>query len=129
MAFQYQNVYKVRKHNQAADALSQQEEFTDSVEETIHTFVLSTIKHPIISAILIANRELPEMLQLHSQLQQNSLPATYSQKESIIFFRNKILVPNIDNLRVQILECYHSTLMGGHGGTRKTYIVIVEVLY
>lgn len=108
LGFQYEITYRSRKSNTVADALSRQRDFT------AYCNTLSVVQNPIIVAIQRANEELKEMREWHLQYEQGRLPFGYTIKEGMVFFQNRILVPNVQELKREIFHAYHEIPIGGH---------------
>lgn len=47
----------------------------------------------------------------------------------MIFFKDKLFIPSTSPLKNVILEEFHSSLLGGHGGIQKTYGRLKEKVY
>ncbi|KAG9447555.1 hypothetical protein H6P81_013683 [Aristolochia fimbriata] len=69
-----------------------------------------------------ANKSHPELLELQQKLQDNpdALP-NYSFREGLLFYRGKLIIPSDSPLRLQLLHEYHSSPIGGHAGTARTF--------
>lgn len=87
------------------------------------------VDHSIMSAIRRTNEDLEEMRNLHLQYKQNNLSTEYIVREGILMFQNRIIIPNVQQLKEAILNTYHDSLVAGHGGTQKTYKAVAEVFY
>lgn len=64
----------------------------------------------------------------HLQYEQNNLPSDYTVKGGMLFFQNKILVLDMQQLKEAIFHMFHESLMARHGGTQKTYKAISNFL-
>lgn len=53
----------------------------------------------------------------------------YSVKEEMLFYKDKIVIPDMRQWKETILNMFHESLIGGHGGTQKTYKAIAENFY
>lgn len=89
-------MYRSGKSNKMADALSRQE---DLLAELNTLFV---IQNPIMLIVRKANEEHEEMKGCHKQYEQHQLPANFTVKEGILFFQNRIFIPELQQLKLAI---------------------------
>ncbi|WVZ21224.1 hypothetical protein V8G54_008546 [Vigna mungo] len=69
-------------------------------------------------------------LQLYQDCLLGKLPSTtYTIKEGLLFYKYRIVLPNIASLLHQIMIEYHSSKIGGHAGFRSTLARIVAHFY
>lgn len=47
----------------------------------------------------------------------------------MVFYLDRILVPQVPSLKREIICLYHATPVAGHGGVLKTYKAILEIFY
>lgn len=123
MGFQYEIVYRSGKSNVVVDALSKQGES----ENVLNT--LLTVENPLIIALQQANLELEELLKLKRKCSTNELGFRHSVKDNMMYFEDKLVVPNIKELKYQILTTFHAITKADQGGILKRNKAISEVFH
>lgn len=130
MGFQYDIVYRTGKSNVAADALSRVEELSgDGEQSQDQFFAITAAQHTIMELLQQANQTHAVCQSLHDQFKQGTLPAPYSVRADLLLYDGKLFVPGDDELQAAIMEYYHSSVIGGHGGVAKTLAGISEIFY
>ncbi|KAL4308599.1 hypothetical protein GQ457_01G021920 [Hibiscus cannabinus] len=93
----------------------------------ITDFILSIFAYSrqafcFIDELRIANKQHPELLKLHQQLENDPKSlADYVVRDGLLFFRDRLVVPSDSNLRQQLLLEFHSSPIGGHSGVHRTF--------
>jgi hypothetical protein len=65
----------------------------------------------------------PKCKEVQEQLRINPASApNFSLSNDIIRYKNRIVIGNNTELRKQLIESFHSSVLGGHSGERVTYI-------
>lgn len=113
LEFDYTIEYKKGKENIAADALSRRDSschaITVCVPEWIEDVKLSYVQDADSSKLL---RKIARDV---------SDPPQYTVKDGIIKHGSKIYVGASTNMRLQLLENFHQSAIGGHSGAKATY--------
>jgi hypothetical protein len=116
MGYSYEIVYKPGAQNKVADALSR-------VHESPATFLAITVPHldflDKIQQQLSTNQQLQHLIE-----QVKSDPSAhphYHVQNQLLFYKNKLFIPNCSELKTLFLEEFHSSQIGGHSGITKTY--------
>ena len=99
MGYDFEILYRPGKWNQAADALSRQQE----AEAQVQLHALTTIQSSLVPTLLQANQTDPQLLDLHYQLTAGSLGPEYTSRDGLLLFKGKIWVPQSHNLRRLLL--------------------------
>lgn len=68
----------------------------------------------------------PQCIEFDAQFRVGTLPADYSVRGGYLCYRDKYYVPVDDDLHCAILEYFHSSPIGGHGGVLKTLTGVTE---
>lgn len=129
MGFNYEIVYRAGSSNHVADALSRQDDPSDIPETECHFFAITTAQSTVMDNLKLANESHPQCLHLHDQFRRGSLSGEYSVREGYLFYGDKYFVPDDNDLQTEILEYFHSSPVGGHGGVLKTLTGISEIFY
>jgi hypothetical protein len=114
--FSFEIFYKPGKSNQVADALSRR--------HTEEEAVLFSISSPV-PAIINNLRQYYTTNKDGQTLVQKSETDTHMQqsfqfKEGLLYFKDRIFLPDIPDLRQAILREYHCTPTAGHSGVQPT---------
>lgn len=123
LGFDYEIVYCTGKSNGAADALLRQGEGEPKL------FSFTVLRNPIVAAIVKANEENEELWMWHEQYGNNELGTDYKVREGVLYYQNRIIVPNIQQLKQEIFKLHHEVPVAGHGGFQKTYRANAETFY
>lgn len=128
MGFQYEIVFRSGASNIVADALSRREE-DDTVPSEGLFFAIFLAQHTIMEALRLANTQDEQCIKLHEAHSKGPLPDGYSIRDGLLLFQDRLFVPNDADLRLSILEYYHSSPIGGHGDVTKTLQALGEIFY
>lgn len=115
LGYNYEILYKPGKSNAAADALSRRPDFQ---QPSSSLMALSTPKLLIFEDI---KREQAEASELQI-LMDSILPTEWAKADGIYFYKGKIYIPNHSTLKLLIVEEFHNSPVGGHGGIHKTFV-------
>lgn len=65
----------------------------------------------------------PDLRLLHTQLHQDKLDATvYSQRDGLLYYKQKLLISAHSNLKQKLLHEFHATPIAGHAGIERTFL-------
>jgi hypothetical protein len=120
LGYSYEILYKPGGQNRVADALSRMHD-TEAV----------------CLSITIPQWEFLEQLKLDHSVQQmvqqiKDNPTAhphYKVQHDLLFFNNKLFIPDSSPFKKLLLEEFHSTLTAGHGGIDKTFGRLKENVY
>ncbi|KAL4282814.1 hypothetical protein GQ457_16G014550 [Hibiscus cannabinus] len=114
LGYDFDILYRPGKSNAAADALSR--------ISSSQFFAYSRQDFCFINELRVANKQHPELLKLHQQLENDPKSLTdYVVRDGLLFFRDRLVVPSDSNLRQQLLLEFHSSPIGGHSGVHRTF--------
>lgn len=119
LEFDYTIEYKKGKENIAADALSRR----DSHGHAIIVCVPEWIEDVKLSYM----QDTDSAKLLRKIAKDVSIPPQYTIKDGIIKHGSKIYVGASTNMRLQLLENFHQSAIGGHSGAKATYQRIKRV--
>ena len=72
----------------------------------------------------------PELRKLSAQVQANpALVPQYVQRDGIIFFKGRMMLPKTSAMIPVLLADFHSTVVGGNLGFTKTYKLLAANFY
>nr|KYP39590.1 Transposon Ty3-G Gag-Pol polyprotein [Cajanus cajan] len=111
LGYDFSIEYKPGTENLAADALSRSFFMASAV-------TASDLVHQI-KAALGSDTALQPILTAHSQ--GKALSAPYSFLDGLLFWKGRIVVPNVPAIQNQILQEFHSSPLGGHSGIARTF--------
>lgn len=124
LGYSYEIIYKPGAQNRVADALSRMH----GAEPQCFTL---TIPHwEFFNKLQQSFQEDNDLKALITKVQQQ--PATFPNFKVIrglLFFKDRLYIPEESPLKQVILEEFHSSLLGGHGGIQKTYGRLKENVY
>lgn len=107
--------YKKGKENKAADALS-------SVKHLASMLIASSTTPTWVVEVVKSYSQDGKIKELIAQCTVNKDNTTsYSYRNGILRFKNKVVVGNATALRQVLLKTFHSSELGGHSGERATY--------
>ncbi|XP_038979199.1 uncharacterized protein LOC120109538 [Phoenix dactylifera] len=133
LGFEYDIVYQPGKENKVADALSRKEGSpmlwaAEGEEPT--SMALSGIEWRIWDQIREANKLDARALEIKEKIEASTEGvANYKLKEGLIIYKGYVYVPNVPNLRRNILDHFHNSKEGGHSGWFRTYIRVKHFFY
>uniref|UniRef100_A0A8R7V9Y7 Integrase catalytic domain-containing protein n=1 Tax=Triticum urartu TaxID=4572 RepID=A0A8R7V9Y7_TRIUA len=107
--------YKKGKENKAADALSRVKYMASML--TVSTNTPTWIKEVVKS--YKSDTRVQELI-AECAVSKDS-PSSYSYKNGILRFHNKVVVGTSTSLRTDILKTFHASELGAHSGERATY--------
>lgn len=107
--------YKKGKENKVADALSRVKHWTSMlvVSNTTPTWVMEVVRS------YNQDEKVKDWITQCSVDKENN--GSYSYRNGILRFKNKVVVGNATALRQELLKTFHSSELGGHSGERATY--------
>jgi len=122
LGFHYEILYKPGGQNRVADALSR-------VQDS--SFFTITVPHwEFLNKLQAVFESDPDMIKLVQEVQED--PAKYPHfqvRRKLLFFDNKLFIPESSNLRLVLLEEFHASTIAGHSGITKTYGRLKENVY
>ncbi|KAJ4959119.1 hypothetical protein NE237_026230 [Protea cynaroides] len=117
LGFQFEIVYKPGKENTAADGLSR-------IPTTfLGFFALSGVNFSFIDQLRQKNTSDVELQGIHQGLLAD--PTAYPDftvRDSLLYFRNRLMVPTSSSLCPLLITEFHSTPRGGHSGVQRTFL-------
>lgn len=125
MGFDFQVVYRPRKENAPADALSRCEDG--------QLLSLVSITKPVFGLLRSLRRlfaEQPEASHILRQVQEHpEKHEQYKVKEGLVLFKGHIWVTHNPILKDIICQEFHDSPLGGHAGIRRTLARIAPSFY
>ncbi|GJZ51370.1 ty3-gypsy retrotransposon protein [Tanacetum coccineum] len=115
MPYDFSISHRAGKENKGADALSRRP----------HSGELLTLSVPYCVEIIDIKRGRQQdyySVNILQQLQDNpsSVPDFYSH-DQLLFFKGRLVIPDIPDLKLKLLQECHNSPAGGHGGFLKTF--------
>nr|KYP41448.1 Retrotransposable element Tf2 [Cajanus cajan] len=116
LGFDFQIVYRARRHNTVADTLSRPEDVPDQIllalSSPIPTF-LQQWKNYFTSDPAGQATVLRFIHNTH-------LGHTYSFREGLLYFHNRLFVPEVCDFRQKLMQEYHAIPIAGHSGIKSS---------
>lgn len=113
LEFDYTIEYKKGKENLAADALSRRDSQCNAITVCVPEWM---------EDVKLSNVEDRDSSKLLKKLAQDVGPnPQFTLKDGLIKHGNKIYVGATTNMRLQLLETFHQSALGGHSATKATY--------
>lgn len=69
------------------------------------------------------------MVKLHELYLKNELEVEYMVKDGLLYYQDRILVPNSSKIKEEIIKVYHDSPLSGHGGFLKMFKAATEVFF
>lgn len=114
LGYEFSIVYRPRKQNQAADALSRS---PDGV-----FLALSTHQLDWLTELRSANDSHPELTAIKDNitigLEEND---DFVVRDGLLFFRGRLVIPSDSPLKQHLLYEFHDSKIGGHAGVTCTF--------
>lgn len=111
IGYDFEIRYRPDKLNNVADALSRENKAS-----------LMAFSHPIfriVQDIRAASAHDSSLINIQAAVQE--VYPDYTERDGLLLFRGKILVPNEATLRSLLLREFHSSVVGGHAGITRTF--------
>lgn len=126
LGYDFSIEYKPGSTNTVADALSR----TQQEKKSEQILLLTTISDPLLEDLRLETNQHPELQALLQKINSNSEGLSkFSIHDGLIFFNGRIVIASDSLHKTCILENFHSSLTGGHGGVRRTLARILPLYY
>lgn len=127
-------MYQSGKENKVADALSRKEGSSTlwqvHEENDDSLMALSGAEWRIWDRIREATKLDARAIEIVELLEaQGDGVIGFKLKEGLIYYKNYVYVPNVLNLRREILDHFHNSKEGGHSGWLRTYVRVKHFFY
>lgn len=123
LRFDFVIEYKAGKTNKAADVLSRLHEDAATSNSSLNSMIVISFAIPsFIATLKMENESLPDLLQLHSQHRDGSLPSNYSIHDGIVYFKGKYFLSPHSSLKDSLMLEFHATPLAGHMGIKRTLV-------
>lgn len=122
-------MYRPGTSNNVADALSRQVEPEGMSNDECQFFAISAAQATVLDQLQAANETHPDCVRLHQKASAGSLPSEFSVRGAFLFHGDKYFVPDDVELQTSILEYFHASPVGGHGGVLKTFTGASELFF
>nr|KYP64304.1 Transposon Ty3-I Gag-Pol polyprotein [Cajanus cajan] len=114
LGFDFQINYRAGRHNTVADALSRPADTPDTVllamSSPVPTFLQQWRKYFALD---------PEgKATMHRFTNDTKFGEKYTVREGLLYFQNRLFVPEVLDFRQRLLEEYHATPVAGHSGVK-----------
>ncbi|GKA56430.1 ty3-gypsy retrotransposon protein [Tanacetum coccineum] len=124
MPYDFSIIHRAGKENRGADALSRRP----------HTGTLLTLTVPYcveVAKIKSGLQTDPYTSDIIQKLlsPDSSSVSDFSFVDQFLFYKRRLVIPNISNLKVRLLQEAHDTPSGGHGGFLKTFKRLSDQFY
>nr|KYP64598.1 Transposon Ty3-G Gag-Pol polyprotein [Cajanus cajan] len=122
LGFHFDILYRLDKHNLAADALSRPETETPSlfhVSSPIPSFISEWQKY-----YQTTGRNMVEQI-----LGKVETKEIFTFKNGLLYFQDRLFVPDYENCRQQLLHEFHCTPVAGHSGLKTTVCRLSSSFY
>ncbi|GJX59436.1 ty3-gypsy retrotransposon protein [Tanacetum coccineum] len=124
MPYDFSIIHRAGKENRGADALSRRP----------HTGALLTLTVPYcveVTEIKSGLQTDPYTSDIIQKLlsPDSSSVSDFSFVDQFLFYKRRLVIPNISNLKVRLLQEAHDTPSGGHGGFLKTFKRLSDQFY
>ncbi|KAL4354641.1 hypothetical protein GQ457_06G032960 [Hibiscus cannabinus] len=114
IGYNFEICYRPGKMNSVADALSR--------EGSANLMAISHSTFGIVEDVRAATKEDPELQVIREHIASGiNNHLGYIEKDGLLLFKGKIVVPNETALRSRILREFHDSTIGGHAGTLRTF--------
>lgn len=126
VGYNYEIHYKLGKDNVVADALSR----VNEAPVAEFCAIISSPSSPLISqlqsffATNIAGQKLLTKAQDDTKMQQH-----FTHKSGLLYFKNRLFIPEESGLRLDILQEFHASPLGGHSGIQATLARVFASFY
>ncbi|KAJ0940339.1 putative nucleotidyltransferase, Ribonuclease H [Helianthus annuus] len=122
LGFDFDIMYRPGSQNSAADALSR--------VPTGHLLAISAPVPSLLQDLATATKTDPDLTNLLRRLTEDptALP-DHAIKNGLLLFQGRLMVPNHQRLRDQLLVEHHSSPLGGHSGVTRTYQRLAASFY
>ncbi|KAF5763515.1 putative nucleotidyltransferase, Ribonuclease H [Helianthus annuus] len=114
LGYDFDVIYRPGKHNGAADAISRVHSPAFLALYSQELSFLSELK----SAISTDSALAPLIQQLH--LAPADFPH-YTFRDGLLFCHHRLVIPEVQSIRHQLLHEFHATPIGGHSGVNRTF--------
>jgi len=121
LEFDYTIEYKKGKENLVADALSRRDSQCNAITVCVPEWIEE------VKQSYIQDKDSSKLLKKLAK-DVGSTPQ-YILKDGLIKHGSKIYVGSSTNMRLQLLETFHQSALGGHSGTKATYQRIKRIFY
>lgn len=124
LGFDFEIRFRPGRKNAVADALSR-----CHPEEGLFYAISGPIVH-LLNDLSLAIQQDRELQSIIMALQNGAVELQgYQLVQGMLLFHNRIVVPNDDTIRMQLLREFHDTPIGGHAGVQRTYRCMASELY
>lgn len=119
MGFDFKIEYKPGRDNLAADALSR-------------CFALTSSQPQELSLNDLKSRQANDSYYgpIRTQLQETDTGhSVYSLKQGLLYWKGRLVIPDDHNLKQRLLHDFHSSLLGGHAGSLRTFMRLASQFF
>jgi len=101
---------------------------------TISKIILTNYEPSLIAKVVRAGSEDQEWCERKIELNQRislgqELPKNWQLKDGILYFKNRLYIPNNDELKTEIAKGCHDSQVAGHFGMEKTIEIVTRDFY
>lgn len=126
LGYNFEIIYKLGKENNGADALSRSR---DEIELNNMVYFPVWLDWQQLNEEIHADAKLRKLIEEVKENKEERVKAGYAYKHGVLYYKNRLVIPENSDWIPKFLEEFHATPQGGHSGFYRSYRKIVANLY